>query len=355
MLDKVTVMLTASGSQFAPGIVKCFKNNGEREVRVIGGDMDDDPSNAYIVDKFYQIPPVSAPHYAERIAEICKKEKVQVLFPQMSAELPFYNENMNLFDSIGTKVSMTKGENINIANNKLRLFEFLQDYGISVVPFRRVTNLEEFDDAVHELGYPEKPVCVKLTESSGSRGIRIIDSSKSLYDLFVHSKPESFHTTLEYMQRTLKEAPEFPELIVMKSLPGNEYTVDLLADDGKVLYIAGRNNTRMMMSIAQQSVLQENHRAYSIAKQVVEGLRLDGVIGMDFLFDENGRVQLMDVNPRIDATVSIFAAGGLNLPYLCLKKMLGEELPKVEINYGVHLKRRYDEFFTDKDGNRIDY
>ena len=86
MLEPITVMLTASGSQFAPGIVKCFKNNGERDVCVIGGDMDNDPSNHYVVDKFYQIPPVNTPHYAESIAEICKKEKVQILFPQMSAD-----------------------------------------------------------------------------------------------------------------------------------------------------------------------------------------------------------------------------------------------------------------------------
>ena len=152
------------------------------------------------------------------------------------------------------------------------------------------------------------------------------------------------------MYRTLKEALVFPELLVMKSLPGNEYTVDLLADHGKVLYIAGRNNTQMMMSIAQESILQENAHAFEIAAQVVEGLGLDGVIGMDFIFDENGVAQLMDVNPRIDATVSIFAAGGLNLPYLCIKKMLGEELPKVDVRYGTQLKRRYMEMFTDKNG-----
>jgi len=248
---------------------------------------------------------------------------------------------------------MTTNANINIANNKLRLYEFMQEKGIPVVPFKRVASLNEFDNAITELGYPEKAVCVKMAESSGSRGIRIIDSSKSLYDLFIHSKPESFHTTLEYMKRTLSEAPIFPELLVMKYLPGNEYTVDLLADNGKVLYISGRNNVKMLMSIAQESILQENHRAFNIAIHVVEGLKLDGVVGMDFLFDENGLAQLMDVNPRIDATVSILAAGGLNLPYLCVKKMLGETLPDVKVKYGTHLKRRYAETFSDKFGKQI--
>ena len=97
MLDPVTIMLTASGSQFAPGIVKCFKQNGEREVRVIGGDMDNDPSNRYVVDRFYQIPPVNAANYADRIVEICRTEKVQILFPQMSAELSVYYKNLDRF------------------------------------------------------------------------------------------------------------------------------------------------------------------------------------------------------------------------------------------------------------------
>ena len=36
-MKPVTVMMSASGSQFAPGIIKCFKNNGEREVTVGNG------------------------------------------------------------------------------------------------------------------------------------------------------------------------------------------------------------------------------------------------------------------------------------------------------------------------------
>ena len=257
----------------------------------------------------------------------------------MSAELPLYYAVADRFKCVGTKISMTLNPNILTDNNKLKLYEFMQDNGISVVPFKRVTSLEQFDETVAELGYLGKPICVKLTESSGSRGIRIIDSSKLLYDLFVHSKQKSFHTTLKYMRRILTEVPVFPEILVVKSLPGNEYTVDLLADHGKVLYISGRNNVRILMSIAQESILQENDRTFSIAKQIVEELKLAGVIGMDFLFDENGLVQLIDVNPRIDVIVSIFAAGGLNLPYLCIKKIVGEELPDINVQYGTHLRK----------------
>ena len=64
---------------------------------------------------------------------------------------------------------------------------------------------------------------------------------------------------------------------------------------------------------------------------------------------------MLEINPRIDATVSIFAAGGLNLPYLRIKQLMGEKLPRVNVKYGIQLKRRYLETFTNSEGVLIDW
>ena len=349
----VTVMMSASGSQFAPGIIKCFKDNGEREIKVVGGDMSTDPTNKYLVDKFYRVPAVNDPTYADVLLDICKKEKVDIFFPQMSAELPVLLENISRFDDAGIKVSITRNDSLYIANNKLKLFEFMKENKIPVSKFAVISSLDDFDKAIREVGYPEKPVCVKLTESSGARGVRVIDDSKSRYHIFAHEKPDSFYISYEDMKKTLEDADEFPELMVMEYLSGDEYDVDLIADNGKVLYMAGRRNPVMVMSITQESVLEKNEEAYRIAEQVVEKLCLDGVIGIDYKFAEDGSCRLLEINPRIDATVSIFAAGGLNLPYLQVKHLLGEELPEVEVRYGTRLKRRYMETFTNQKGELL--
>ncbi len=351
----VRVMFTASGSQFAPGTIKCLKQNGEREITVIGGDMGDDPTNRYLVDIFYKTPAARDPSYAEEVAKICEKEKVDILLPQMSAELPAYLEHMELFDKIGTRVSMTLTTNVNVANNKLALFEFLSTKGVSIPKFQSVHSMKEFDKAISLLGYPQCPVCVKMPESSGSRGIRIIDGMKSRFELFAYEKPASLYVTLQDMREILSEAEHFPDLILMPYLPGDEYTVDLLADKGKVLYIAGRRNPVMLMSISQEAILEKNERAYQIAEQVVRHLELDGNISLDFKFDANGDAQLLEVNPRLSATISVFAAGGLNLPYLRVKQLLGEQLPEVSVQYGVAVKRRYSEIFTDSTENLINW
>ncbi len=354
-LNPVTVMLTASGSQFAPGIIKCLKKNGERDITVIGGDMCDDPTNRYLVDKFYQIPAARDPHYAEAIAAICQKEHVDILLPQMSAELPAYFAHLDLFQKAGTIVSMTRTENVNIANNKLSLFQFMDKNGIPTPQYQGVSSMEEFEAAVSEMGYPKKPICVKMTELSGSRGVRVIDESKSKFDLFAHEKPVSLFVTLDDMKEILEDVDVFPELMLMEYLPGDELNIDLLAEDGKVLYTAGRRDPVMLMSISQESILEYDERADRISRMLVEKLGLDGNIGFDFKYDADGKAQLLEINPRIDATVSIMAAGGLNLPYLRVKQLLGEKLPEVDVQYGTRLKRRYDEMFTNADGQIIDW
>ena len=360
-MKSITVLLSASGSQFAPGIIKCLKNNGERKIKVVGVDMSDDPSNKYIVDVFYCIPSTESDNYVDSILDVCKKENVDILLPQMSAELPLYLNSMSRFKALGTTVSMAANSNVNIANNKLKLFEFMKENGIPVPDFSAVHSFQEFKKGLFDLGYPYKPVVVKIPQSSGARGVRVIDESKSKYEIFAHEKPTSVYVSYEDMKSILLDAEKnlgkkvFPELLLMEYLPGDEYDIDLLAADGEVLYSAGRRNSEMVMSISQTSVLEHNEHAEMIATQIVKALDLDGNLGFDFKFDAKGVPQLLEINPRIDATVSVFAAGGLNLPYLRIKQLLGEKLPIVNVKYGTRLRRRYMESFTDINGDLVDW
>ena len=41
MLNDITVLMTGAGAPGAPGILRCYKNNGERNIRIIGVDIKD--------------------------------------------------------------------------------------------------------------------------------------------------------------------------------------------------------------------------------------------------------------------------------------------------------------------------
>lgn len=352
----ITVLMSASSSPSMPGMIKCFKNVKERNIRVVGVDMSDDPSAKFMVDAFYQVPAASAPNYADIMLDICKKEKVDVYFPNVSAEVSAVVARKDEFEALGVKLSVSNMESVAISNNKLKTYETLEKAGIPVPRYYGVHTVEDFVEGMKYMGYPEKPVCIKIVDGSGSRGVRIIDSTKSRYDIFVKEKPNSFYISYDDMLSMLQSAPApLHEMMLVECMHGPEFTVDLLAEKGKALYIVGRNNVDSLMSIAQASVLQYDELAYKVSEQVIDLLKMDGNVGFDFMRNDKEEAVLMDINPRITATISIMAAGGVNLPYLRVKQLLGEELPACEPQFGTRIRRRYGEMFTDKDGNQIEF
>jgi carbamoyl-phosphate synthase large subunit len=203
------------------------------------------------------------------------------------------------------------------------------------------------------LGYPQKGLCVKATESSGSRGIRIIDPTKSRFDILFGEKPNSFFISLDELLIILSEKDEMPEMMAMEYLPGEEYSVDVLADNGKILYMAGRESNVILASIPQMATISKNEAAYKISEDIVRELKLDGNIDLDFKMDENGQPVLMEINARLAATLAVFAAAGVNLLYLRVKQLLAEELPEVKIDYGTVMKRRYLEQYVNSKGEPV--
>lgn len=345
-MNEITVLSSACGAMFMPGFFECLKENGERNIRVIGVDIADDPILDNFVDAYYKVSAYNDSNYIDELIDICKREKVDIFFPHISMELPIILKNIERFKEIGVQVSISESETLLIANNKLGLYDYMKSNGIATPAYFAVKTIDEFKIAAASLGYPEKAIVIKATESSGSRGIRIIRPNISKASIFLNQKPNSMDTSMEDMYEILGEFAEMPELLVMEYLPGCEYTVDLLAENGKILYMAGRRNYESSMSIAMASCIEKKEAAYALCEKLVHSLGLDGNIGFDFMLDENDEPVLTDLNPRITATVRIFKEGGLNLPYLRIKQLLGEELPEIEVQYGIKMKRRYVEMFS---------
>lgn len=355
MLRDITVLMSASSSPSMPGMIKCLRNNGERSIKVVGIDMTSDPSAKFMVDSFYQVPAANDPSFCDLVLDICKKEKVDVYFPNVSAEVEAVVARKNEFEALGVHLSVSNMKSVAISNNKLHTYQALEKAGIPVPRYYGVHSVEDFVEGMKYMGYPEKPVCIKIVNGSGSRGVRIIDANKSRYQIFAHEKPNSFYTSYEDMLSVLKSADKLEEMLLVECMNNPEFTVDLLAENGKIVYEVGRENVVSLMSIAQETVVKYDELAYKVSADVVKLLGMDGNVGFDFMSNNKGEAVLMDINPRITATVSVIAAAGVNLIYLRVKQLLGEELPKVSPVYGTRLRRRYDEMFTTPEGELIQF
>ena len=339
----VTVLITACGNVYMPGTTASIKNNGERNIRLIGADMNRDDTILQMVDKYYTVPRGDAPEYADSILDICIKEHVDVVIPIMSVELETLARNADKFAEAGVSLSVSSLESLKIANNKLALFEYMQENEIPCPKFLPVNSVEDVDKAIEQIGVP---VVFKTTEGSGSRGMRIIDPSKSRFDILFHEKPTSAYVTLQEFKETLQEG-DMPQMLAMEYLPGHEYSVDLLCENGKVFYSLCRRGLNVQTSIILDGVVEDKPEITGLCSRIAQQLKLTGNIGFDVKERADGTPVIMECNPRATAGISEFAASGVNLLYLNVKRCLGEPLPELTPKYGVIMKRRYMEMYWD--------
>ena len=106
-LKTCNVLITAAGNVFMPGTMACIKQNGEREIRLVGADMSRDETILRMCDAAYQVPRGNDPHYVDALLDICRKERIDVLLPIMSVELEALAENRARFAAVGTQLSVS--------------------------------------------------------------------------------------------------------------------------------------------------------------------------------------------------------------------------------------------------------
>jgi carbamoyl-phosphate synthase large subunit len=355
-LTGIRVFITGAGAPGAPGIIKSLRKVTERKIEIFGGDAKPENSvGAGLLDRTFLIPYPESPDFIEKILEICLKEKVDVIIPLVTRELIIFAENKKLFNEHGISVSVSDPAQLTIANNKYLLMKFCRENSIPFPAFHLVKSVAEFRSAAELLGYPGEKICFKPPVSNGLRGFRIIeDSQDRLYSL-LNEKPNNVYIGFDEFISICEPANFFPELIVMEYLPGEEYSVDVLADNGKFISAIPRSRDHIKMGISFVGSAVEDREIIESSRKIVEGLKLHGNIGLQFKRDKNGIPKIIESNPRVQGTIVLCTAAGENMVYEAVKIGLGEKIAAPEINWGVKMIRFWDELFLDKNGNKIDF
>ncbi len=350
MASPLRILMTACGAPGAPGILKCLRNNREREVFVYGVDMNADAVGFAMVDAGRVCRPGQSEGYAQEILDIAVKEHIRVVLPLSTMELIPLAQAAGRFHENGIAVLVSDLDGLRIANNKGALMEAATSCGVAVPRFIRVNNVDEFQRAALELGYPARPVCFKPEFGKGGRGFRILSQGQDRFSDLFDKKPQASHLSLEEALAILRQRGSIPPLLVMEYLPGDEYSVDILCKDGRCLVAIPRLREVIRLGICFIGRTENHQGLIDSSRRLVERLRLSYCINFQFKLGGAGDWKLLEANPRVSGTIVLCAGAGVNLPYLAVKLGLNEPVGTISPIWGTRMIRYWDEVFYDAGG-----
>jgi carbamoyl-phosphate synthase large subunit len=308
----ITVMVTASGAPGTAALLRALRDNGERELRLVGTDMSERSVGRHLCDAFHIVPGGADPAFPDAMLAVAENEQVDVILPQSSFDLEGLAAHVARFPM---PVLVSSPDAILRSNDKAETYEFLHRIGVRAPEFRRVNGAREVEAAARELGYPDRPVCFKPVFSSGSRGFRILDPTVDRAHQLLNERPGSVAMRLEEAVELLPDEGG-PDLLVMELATGGERTVDGIGNGREIVLGHPKTREAMRAGLAMYFVTLEDEELMRTADLIVAELGIEHFFNIQLVGEH-----VIEINPRIS---TIVYQEDLNLPYLGVKRALGE-------------------------------
>lgn len=272
-------------------------------------------------------PAATHPDFGEQLLAAVTAHRSDALVSTVAEETPALHLVADALRLGGTATWLPTLAAATVANDKLRFARVLQAAGIP-----HPATYTDPGTALRD--NPYGPWVVKPSVGRGSRGVR------TLHD------PEQLGAAWSDLARSLADDSNafgiVPVALVQAYAPGREFTADTLTDRaGVTLAVAARWRTQTRDGISTRGETFEHPQ---VTRQVAATLAAVGHTGpgcvQGFLTDD-GRVSVVELNPRFSGGLPLTLAAGADLVEAYLQAMLGHDLEpdRLRARPGVRMSR----------------
>jgi carbamoyl-phosphate synthase large subunit len=311
MVMKKTVHIGVTGlnniDSPGPGIavIRALRESQHYDVRIIGLSYESMEPGIYMpgmADKVYQIPYPTAGTEAllQRIEYIHQEEKLDLIIPNFDAELYNFIKISDRLEQLGIATFLPTLEQLE-ARDKINLFQFGVKHGLDVPRDRTIHQIFEIPNVAAEFSYP------------------IVVKGK-YYEAFVcynyEQSEKAFHKL--YAKWGLP-------IIIQEFVKGTEVNVAALGDGQgtaisiipmRKMYITDKGKAWAGITIEDESL-------NDLAKKFVAVTKWKGGFELEVMKSPDGKLYIMEVNPRFPAWIYLSAGAGQNQPEALMQMALG--------------------------------
>lgn len=317
------ILLTGAGGAAAVSVWKSLHGNQE----IVMADIDPCAAGLYLVppEQRIIIPKGDSEGYVPFLLQLCQQKGIDLLIPTVDCELLPIAKALPQFEELGIKVPLCSVETLTLCRDKLKLFEFCKELGVTS-PFHRLTKSFMENNI-------EFPCFAKPRLGSGSAGAMVIHNKQDLLNL-----------------------PDDGRYLIQELLPGEEYSVDVyIQSNGMPLASVPRFRMKIDSGIAVAAQTKIIPELSQMALEVAKKINIRYVANIQFKQNRQGEFKLLEINPRFPGTLPLTSAAGIDIPKLLIQNIQGKLLPGNILPFKEMMVVRYwtEQFFEIEEWQKL--
>ncbi len=298
-----------------PGIpvIRALKESEHYQARIVGLSYEALEPGIYmhdIVDVSYKVPlpTEGVQQLYDRLAEIHRHEKIDVIIPNFDAELFGYIKLADkLRHELGIRLFMPTHDQFE-SRQKAVLHEFGEKHGVTVPKAELVNTAAELKELTYDFEFP------------------IVIKGK-YYDAGIAHNLEQ---AVSYFYKI--SAKWGLPIIVQEFVSGMEVNVTALGDGNgttigavpmRKLYITDKGK-------AWAGVTLDDEELLDITRKVIQSTQWRGGLELEFVKTDDDQYYLLEINPRFPAWVYLAKGAGQNHPEALVRLAMGEHVDPFE-------------------------
>ena len=256
----------------------------------------------------------------DTVLDILRQEQYDIIIPMGDMNVSYLSKHKEQIEKkYSCKCACPSQNLLEIVEDKNKFMRFCKENDI---PHPKTNEINE-DDLEYAASYIGFPALIKPNFSVGARGITRVDSLQELKD-------KSPAIIEKYGDCTLQELIENLEYY---------YNVMIYRDSkGKILASAIIKIVRMYPVRAGSSsccISVEIPELVKLCTDCLEKLKWVGMADFDVLQRlDNGEYKIIEINPRVPASLRGAYVAGINFPEIIVKDEMGETVPSYQYSPG---------------------
>ncbi|RFU22257.1 ATP-grasp domain-containing protein [Geodermatophilus marinus] len=316
------VLVTGSGGPAGVAVVRRLVALGHR---VVAADADWTAAGGALADVAVTVPRADHPRFVDALIGVATAYGADALVPTVAEELPALAAGAARLAAAGVATWPAPPAAVRVCCDKARFAERMRATGVPhPATAARAADLP---------GVPG-PWVVKPRAGRGSRGVRLLATAAEVAAALAAD----------------------PDLVAQSRLAGREWTADaLVGRDGELRTVVPRWREETRAGISVKGSTFDSAAVTAVVADALAAVGLTGPANVQGFVGDDGRVTVVEVNPRFSGGLPLTLAAGADVvsAYLTGVRDPDADLPLLWFTPGVRMSRYHAETYTSDDGRPV--